>query len=96
MNTATKVGSYVLGLAVVFGGALGARQAPSGPSVPRPRSHAPWRTQPAERGPRPAPRHPHRHATDTPGGLKVSQDGYTLDPTDRRTQARRAAASDSP
>lgn len=79
MNAATKLGAYVLGLAVVFGGALGVGSA-VGEAAPAP----------AE------PRHEAAHATpaghgghdagassapnDTPGGLQVSQNGYTLNP----------------
>ncbi|PZG20914.1 hypothetical protein [Nonomuraea aridisoli] len=70
MNTAAKLGSYALGLAVVFGGALGVGKATA--VSPSPAAAAPA-TKPA-------------HATEdaainTPGGLQVSQDGYTLDPT---------------
>ncbi|MGN9837580.1 hypothetical protein ACTMTI_05610 [Nonomuraea sp. H19] len=97
MNAAAKLGTYVLGLAVVFGGALGAGRVVGPTADPAPAedhaamapadsqtagsadSHA---TAPA--GEPTAGGHGDEHATtqpaktDTPGGLQVSQDGYTL------------------
>lgn len=82
MNTAAKLGAYVLGLAVIFGGALGAGNAVgSAGAEPVATGHqthsAPPPTRPAESQPSPA-----RTATaaSIPGGLQVSQDGYTLTP----------------
>ncbi|AQZ69535.1 Putative secreted protein [[Actinomadura] parvosata subsp. kistnae] len=81
MNTAVKLGSYVLGLAVVFGGALGVGKVvgPVG-AQPAAENHA------AMAAPTPSASAAHgEHATapvqdDTPGGLQVSENGYTLDP----------------
>lgn len=79
MNAATKLGAYVLGLAVVFGGALGVGSAVGevGPAPAEPR-HEGAHATPAGHG---------GHDTgassapnDTPGGLQVSQNGYTLNP----------------
>ncbi|GGT02378.1 hypothetical protein ACFFV7_26975 [Nonomuraea spiralis] len=78
MNTAAKLGSYVLGLAVVFGGALGAGKAVGPVGTPPAADHAAMTAQ--------APADGHgEHATqqvksDTPGGLQVSQNGYTFTP----------------
>ncbi|MCA2228864.1 hypothetical protein [Nonomuraea aurantiaca] len=70
MNTASKLGAYAVGLAVVFGGALGVGSA-VGESTPAPAR----------------PSHGSAHAevvaepqADTPGGLQVSENGYTLNP----------------
>ncbi|MFV2179285.1 hypothetical protein ACFHW2_31460 [Actinomadura sp. LOL_016] len=72
MNTATKLGAYALGLAAVFGGALGAGNV-TGPvgAAPEAESHGH-----EEKG-------GHAAGPVTPGGLQVSEDGYTLAP--RRT-----------
>jgi hypothetical protein len=80
VNTATKLGSYVLGLAVVFGGALGVGKAVGPVGTPPAEDHAamtaPLASASAGHG---------EHATaqvkdDTPGGLQVSENGYTLNP----------------
>jgi len=80
VNTAVKLGSYVLGLAVVFGGALGVGKVVGPVGTPPAEDHAamtaPTASASAGHG---------EHATkpaksDTPGGLQVSQDGYTLNP----------------
>ncbi|AQZ67783.1 Putative secreted protein [[Actinomadura] parvosata subsp. kistnae] len=73
MNTAMKLGSYALGLAVVFGGGLGvgkvvAPEARTSPHATRPEQQQHQQHQAADT------------AADTPGGLQVSQDGYTLNP----------------
>lgn len=76
-----KLGSYVLGLAVVFGGALGVGKV-VGPVGTQPAAEdhaamaAPTASASAAHG---------EHATeqvqeDTPGGLQVSENGYTLNP----------------
>lgn len=75
MNTAAKLGAYVLGLAVVFGGALGVGRATS-PATSTPASqktdgHAAMSTA----------GHTEQAKSDTPGGLQVSENGYTLNPT---------------
>ncbi len=78
MNTATKLGSYVLGLAVVFGAALGVGKA-VGPIGVRPAE---------DHGAMAAPTESTAHGEhsggqaqdDTPGGLQVSENGYTLTP----------------
>ncbi|MEV0234623.1 hypothetical protein [Nonomuraea sp. NPDC050786] len=81
MNAAAKLGSYVLGLAVIFGGALGVGNA-VGEVAPAPAksehgtSHATPATD-SHGG------HEQTIATaqdNTPGGLQVSQNGYTLNP----------------
>ncbi|MET8863915.1 hypothetical protein ABZW11_13255 [Nonomuraea sp. NPDC004580] len=113
MNTAAKLGSYALGLAVVFGGALGAGKL----TAPDPTSAAartaddqesagPSRTSGESAGHGHAsdetagPEQSHQEqdhtddqtdhhttpqqqtAADTPGGLQVSQNGYTLNLND--------------
>ncbi|MEV6157048.1 hypothetical protein AB0L53_42575 [Nonomuraea sp. NPDC052129] len=82
MNTAAKLGSYVVGLAVVFGGALGVGKAVGPVGTPPAKDHSamamPTASASAGHG---------GHATeqaqvkdDTPGGLQVSENGYTLNP----------------
>ncbi|MEV4802775.1 hypothetical protein AB0K18_22410 [Nonomuraea sp. NPDC049421] len=110
MNTVAKLGSYALGLAVVFGGALGAgklttpdptsaaaRTADAQESAGQSRTtgesaghgHASDKTTGPEQSNQEQPAQEQDHtddhttpqqqtATDTPGGLQVSQDGYTL------------------
>ncbi|MET8003430.1 hypothetical protein [Nonomuraea glycinis] len=78
MNTAIKLVSYVVGLAVVFGGALGVGKVVGPVGAPPVEDHAAM-TAPAE-----STGHG-EHATeqakdDTPGGLQVSEKGYTLTP----------------
>lgn len=78
MNTAAKLGSYVLGLAVVFGAALGVGQAvgPVGPRAVDDHAAMATPTESAAHG-----EHTGRQAQDdTPGGLQVSSNGYTLTP----------------
>lgn len=70
MNTAAKLGAYALGLAVVFGGTLGLGRA-VGSEIP------------AAQAPAAAADHGEMQAvakSDTPGGLQVSENGYTLTP----------------
>ncbi|MFB4316492.1 hypothetical protein [Actinomadura sp. 21ATH] len=79
MNTASKLGAFALGLAAVFGGAVGIGKVagPTGATVQAEQAHAGGH---GEGG----------HGTETkgrkgaakvvPGGLQVSQDGYTLTP----------------
>ncbi|MEV4111507.1 hypothetical protein [Nonomuraea sp. NPDC049695] len=81
MNAATKLGAYVLGLAVVFGGALGVGNAVGdvGPAPAKP-DHGTAHPAPAADG---HDGHEETTATaqdNTPGGLQVSQNGYTLNP----------------
>ncbi|MEV4177145.1 hypothetical protein [Nonomuraea sp. NPDC049709] len=79
MNTATKLGSYVLGLAVVFGGALGVGKVVGPVGSPPAEDHAAMAAPVAsaahgdEHGVQPA-------ENDTPGGLQVSENGYTFNP----------------
>ncbi|MEW9555474.1 hypothetical protein [Nonomuraea sp. NPDC050783] len=78
MNAAVKLGSYALGLAVVFGGALGVGRAIGPVGAPPAEDHA------AMTAPSAGAAHG-EHATeqardDTPGGLQVSENGYTLNP----------------
>ncbi|KAB8196377.1 hypothetical protein FH608_006380 [Nonomuraea phyllanthi] len=79
MNAATKLGAYVVGLAVVFGGALGVGSAvgEAGPAPAEPRHEAAHAT-PAGHGGHDAGAS--SAPNDTPGGLQVSQNGYTLNP----------------
>ncbi|MER6512848.1 hypothetical protein ABT158_38985 [Nonomuraea sp. NPDC001636] len=104
MNTAAKLGSYALGLAVVFGGALGVGRA-VGPVAedPSAQSHtAMTKSQESQEGhegqdalkgqegqedhesqnSEKSQEHgtPEQASGDTPGGLQVSQNGYTLNP----------------
>ncbi|WP_433514340.1 hypothetical protein ACQP2T_01165 [Nonomuraea sp. CA-143628] len=73
MNTASKLGAYAVGLAVVFGGALGVGNAVGeGTPAPAPPSHGSAHTTPTKVGAKPQ--------DDTPGGLQVSENGYTLNP----------------
>ncbi|MFC4015834.1 hypothetical protein ACFOY2_52095 [Nonomuraea purpurea] len=81
MNTATRLGAYVAGLAVVFGGALGVGNA-VGEVAP-----APAPTHGATHATPTAGEHGGGHQEtaaaakdDTPGGLQVSEKGYTLNP----------------
>ena len=64
MNTAAKLGAYALGLAVAFGGAFRVGTV-VGPVGTRASSEA---------------QGTHARAAGAPGGLAVSQDGYTLTP----------------
>ncbi|MEV4382627.1 hypothetical protein [Streptosporangium sp. NPDC049644] len=85
MNTPARLGTYALGLAVIFGGALGVGNA-VGATAPAPTANAHTIHVP------PAPNRTGDHGTHTepspgpaagesvPGGLQVSQDGYTLIP----------------
>ncbi|MFG3441594.1 hypothetical protein ACGF0J_30500 [Nonomuraea sp. NPDC047897] len=74
MNTAAKLGTYALGLAVVFGGALGLGNA-VGSDAPAPAAATPGHDSHAEPATAPA-----GAAIDTPGGLQVSDNGHTLTP----------------
>ncbi|MFF4615110.1 hypothetical protein [Nonomuraea jabiensis] len=81
MNAATKLGAYVLGLAVVFGGALGVGNAVGevGPAPAKSEHEATHSASAADSD------GGHAEATataqdDTPGGLQVSENGYTLNP----------------
>ncbi|MET9338861.1 hypothetical protein [Nonomuraea sp. NPDC003804] len=90
MNTPARLGAYVLGLAVVFGGALGVGNAVGEVGAPpQANSHS----QGAGHTPSSRPTGAHdggTHTTnakpaeaaseDTPGGLQVSENGYTLNP----------------
>ncbi|TQS21623.1 hypothetical protein [Microbispora sp. KK1-11] len=71
MNTPARLGAYVLGLAVVFGGAFGVGGAvgATGPA-PAKNSHG-EHTPPSQAA---------QKTEHVPGGLQVSQSGYTLTP----------------
>jgi len=71
MNNATKLGAFVLGLAAVFGGALGVGSivGPVGATA-QTESHGEMNGMEHEAAP----------AAVVPGGLQISQDGYTLAP----------------
>ncbi|MBT2234972.1 hypothetical protein [Nonomuraea sp. NEAU-A123] len=71
MNTAAKLGTYVLGLAVVFGGALGVGSAVGEVAPP-----AAEESQGAAHSTETAA----AVREDTPGGLQMSENGYTLTP----------------
>ncbi|WP_051301310.1 hypothetical protein [Actinomadura rifamycini] len=75
MNTATKLGAYALGLAAVFGGALGAGNV-TGPVGAAPETESHGHGEQGGHG-------GHAAGAAAPGGLQVSEDGYTLAP--RRT-----------
>ncbi|MGA4996056.1 hypothetical protein [Nonomuraea bangladeshensis] len=83
MNAAGKLGAYVLGLAVVFGGALGVGRV-TGPGDAPTQGKSPAVAEHAETGGHDGADGGHEAATttttstDTPGGLQVSQNGYTL------------------
>ncbi|MQA95441.1 MAG: hypothetical protein GEV11_12610 [Streptosporangiales bacterium] len=82
MNTPIKLGAYALGLVVVFGGtfAVGGLVGPQGTTAKAPGAHA------THGGTEQAAR-----TASVPGGLQVSQDGYTLVPeTTTVTPAERA------
>jgi hypothetical protein len=74
MNTPVKLGAYVLGLAVIFGGAFGAGKAVGGvgtrPILERHADHAASGHGQMDQVAAPL----------VPGGLQVSQNGYTLIP----------------
>ena len=74
MNSATRLGVYALGLAVVFGGAAGVGKAvgPVGASAET-ASHGGGHGGGGKEG-------GHSEAGRPPGGLQVSEDGYTLVP----------------
>ncbi|MFF4198234.1 hypothetical protein [Nonomuraea sp. NPDC001831] len=86
MNTAAKLGAYALGLAVVFGGALGVGRAVGPVAEPPPtQSHAAMtKAQEGHEGRKSEKSQEHgtpeQTSGDTPGGLQVSQNGYTLNP----------------
>ncbi|MEV6862017.1 hypothetical protein AB0M44_13575 [Streptosporangium subroseum] len=87
MNTPAKLGAYALGLAVIFGGALGAGNAVgSAGVVPIADDHGAHAAPSPGRETNDHGAHveaaPSRTAAEAPapGGLQVSQDGYTLTP----------------
>ncbi|GGL57445.1 hypothetical protein [Planomonospora parontospora] len=76
MNTPAKLGAYALGLAVVFGGALGIGNAVG--AVASPPAAQPHTVHEA---PSATPRRPAAAApASLPGGLQMSESGYTLTP----------------
>ncbi|MEU5863801.1 MULTISPECIES: hypothetical protein [unclassified Nonomuraea] len=78
MNTAAKLGSYALGLAVVFGGALGAGKAVGPVGAAPATAHSAMADTAESAG---HDQHAAQQTTnDTPGGLQVSENGYTLNP----------------
>ncbi|MFD0683828.1 hypothetical protein [Actinomadura fibrosa] len=83
MNTATKVGAYVLGLAVVFGGATGVGKAvgPVGATADTGEHMAHGESDTHGEG-----GHGETVAS-VPGGLQVSQGGYTLVPAQTTVRA---------
>ncbi|MBF8193898.1 hypothetical protein ITP53_51140 [Nonomuraea sp. K274] len=98
MNTAAKLSAYVLGLAVVFGGTLGAGRVIGPTAVPpvqQADEHNEGVGEHGEEASAEAAGHGDGHGTqqvrsDTPGGLQVSQDGYTLNPITTMTIGRPA------
>ncbi|GAA3443781.1 hypothetical protein [Planomonospora venezuelensis] len=79
MNGATKVGAYVLGLAAVFGGALGVGRA-VGPVVPAEEAKAAASHGAGHASAGPAGGSGGVEGPAVPGGLQVSAAGYTLVP----------------
>ncbi|MEV4167928.1 hypothetical protein [Nonomuraea sp. NPDC049709] len=90
MRTAAKLGSYALGLAVVFGGALGVGKMIT-PTAAGTATAADTRTGGDQAASHAGDGHATSHTgdghstqqpvtSDTPGGLQVSQNGYTLNP----------------
>ncbi|MFF0577852.1 hypothetical protein [Streptosporangium saharense] len=76
MNTPARLGAYLLGLAVLFGGALGAgRAADAAGLTPRVTTHTSASPVPQE--------------ASVPEGLQVSNNGYTLTPRTTTVQAGR-------
>lgn len=75
MNTATRLGAYALGLAVVFGGTWGVGNLVGPPAEA-------GRTQLSQAGHDMSQmgKTAQRSGDDTPGGLQISQNGYTLNP----------------
>lgn len=72
MNTPTKVGGFVAGLAAVFALTLGAGNAFGPDADPKPAGHGAHNDKAEAEKPASSP------AADIPGGLMVSQDGYTF------------------
>ena len=68
MNTATRVTGFLIALAAVFGMALGVGKAVGPTSEPAPAAHDSHEAMTASAAAKP----------DTPGGLMVSQNGYTF------------------
>src|SRR5688572_14058664 len=88
MNTPTKLGGYALGLVAVLGAAAGIGSAvgPLGGSTQDTASHTashdiPAHTQSHPESPMDTTAQP-ASAAHLPGGLQISQDGYTLDAPD--------------
>ncbi len=79
MNTPTRVAGFVLGLAAVFGLALGTGAAFGPDEVPQAAGHDAHDPARAEQ--------PAVEAAQLPGGLMVSQDGYALALADPTTEA---------
>ncbi|MET8989178.1 hypothetical protein ABZW49_27340 [Nonomuraea wenchangensis] len=80
MNAAVKLGSYVLGLAVVFGGALGVGKAVGPVGTPPAEDHAAMAARTASTSAAHGEHGTAQVKNDTPGGLQVSENGYTLNP----------------
>ena len=84
MNTALKIGGYTLGLLAVFGAAVGVGAAvtpaatSAATSSPAPEDHTEMSAMTSA---------PTADAASLPGGLMVSQDGYTLRLVDRTLPA---------
>ncbi|WP_308210048.1 hypothetical protein [Actinomadura madurae] len=97
MNSATRIGAYAVGLAVVFGGAAGIGKitGPVGEPAAKMASHenGGGHAGGGEGG------HGGGHtaaAAHAPGGLQVSEDGYTLTPSGRPSPRARRPTSGSP
>ncbi|MFF5205292.1 hypothetical protein [Streptosporangium sp. NPDC000396] len=74
MKTPVKLGAYVLGLAVIFGGAFGAGNAVGSVGTPPVADGHGAHTEPTTGKPSVTT------AAPNPGGLQMSQNGYTLTP----------------
>ncbi|MER6008896.1 hypothetical protein ABT120_60920 [Nonomuraea angiospora] len=80
MNAAAKLGAYVLGLTVIFGGALGVGQVVGPTAAPaQVEDHAAMAPQEDHTGMAQQGEH-EQTKSDTPRGLQVSENGYTLNP----------------
>ncbi|NEK85630.1 hypothetical protein GCU60_07625 [Blastococcus saxobsidens] len=80
MNTPTRIAAFALGLAAVFGGAVGvgATVGPVGPSDPPAPAHDAGGQTGAGHGDGDGGHATRIGPAEAPGGLQVTQDGYTL------------------
>ncbi|WP_248965375.1 hypothetical protein [Sphaerisporangium perillae] len=81
MNTPAKLAAYTLGLTVIFGGAFGAGKAVGAVGTPVAAAHPAHAATAGQAGTGGA-----GQPAAVPGGLQVSQDGYTLNPLTTRVE----------